>query len=862
MKKEHVFKVTTILLLVISLCGITFNFMGSQLYANGEMEVENNTNEMSLKMGGVGSSISETFPDAAMASAVANKIAAGNVNYILTDLDIVNATDWSVFPATGIRDISGIEYFVNLTKLSIVNQINLLNIVPLSSLTNLEQLNLEGSRSGGSYGELDITPIQNLTNLKELNLSLCKIDLTGLNTLSTMTQLESLNLYGGRFTSPYLSRLNTLINLKDLNLGSNFGLGAFDNINALASLPNLQTLILNNNHFTQLSDQFIKFPALITLDLSSNDIAQITSLFAIQNIKNLNLNNNNIVDISPLNTITALDSLGLAAQRNILNSISYTNPVVLQNMVKDETGDALAPIVISNEGVYEGTEVVWTKVENRVSLLVYIFSKDVTIGGVTTPFYGEVSLGIIPISNPVLSANPSIRYEVGDTPSLSAFYTAIDAKITQAGNVVVGSFSSDFMTQVDLHKAGVYSVNVSAEYLALVSNSVLVQVVVSDENSIINEANKEMIRAENFEVPLNQVENSNFVTLANAQAWNINNADIVPVALSSEKPNKVGVYPVTFSTATGTTKSVYVNVIDENTLIDDMNNEMISAHNFSVSMTDLASANFVASANAQAWNTNDGSRVEVMLENEKPNSVGDYEVVFSTAKGTTKKIQVIVYDDEKVDPETHEVLFANNVVISKQDLHNADFISLSKAEAWNVNTNEQVNLYIKTGSIIESTLGKHTLTFSTEQGTQKTIYVFVVDENSVVSNHYVLYANDFELQYNELKDLTLVSAKTLAKVSAFEIETGNNVQQQVSVDETQLELIKDTKKAGIFDLTFRVNTKQKESVMKTIQVSVNKEGETLHNPSTLDSTNVVSLVMLLLGSLVLSIVYLKKKYSK
>ncbi|WGD37297.1 leucine-rich repeat domain-containing protein [Lysinibacter sp. HNR] len=73
-------------------------------------------------------------------------------------------TELSANNGAAIKDISGLEAFTSLTKLSLGNR-SVTNLKPLASLTKLTFLELQGNQI------TDVMPLANLKNLAHLNLS-------------------------------------------------------------------------------------------------------------------------------------------------------------------------------------------------------------------------------------------------------------------------------------------------------------------------------------------------------------------------------------------------------------------------------------------------------------------------------------------------------------------------------------------------------------------------------------------------------------------------------------------------------------------------------------------------------------------
>lgn len=84
-----------------------------------------------------------------------------------------------------ISDLKGLEYCTALTELVLFENHQIIDISPLSGLTNLRELDLSGNQIS------DLTPLAKLTNLTELQLSRNQIsDLRPLAGLTNLTELD------------------------------------------------------------------------------------------------------------------------------------------------------------------------------------------------------------------------------------------------------------------------------------------------------------------------------------------------------------------------------------------------------------------------------------------------------------------------------------------------------------------------------------------------------------------------------------------------------------------------------------------------------------------------------------------------
>jgi len=161
--------------------------------------------------------------------------------------------------SNGIKDLSGIEFLVNITTLSLKNN-SISKVDPLSSLTRLTSLSLDSNNISdvGPLGTLtklttlhlhnnSITNVSSLTSLAKLNyLSLYKNSITDIDSLAGLTQLTSLYLNSNKIRD--VSPLEKLVNLKFLDLGrNNIGGQGVGHLDSLASLVLAENIHLIRN---------------------------------------------------------------------------------------------------------------------------------------------------------------------------------------------------------------------------------------------------------------------------------------------------------------------------------------------------------------------------------------------------------------------------------------------------------------------------------------------------------------------------------------------------------------------------------------------------------------------------------------
>ena len=202
----------------------------------------------------------------------------------------------------GIRNLAGLEFATNLTRLALgvevvdgrlVNSNDISNLSPLSGLTNLTWLSLSANSI------TDVSPLSGLTNLTRLWLYTNNI--TDVSPLSGLTQLELLNLRANNITDVSLSGL-TQLEILDLSANSLADV-------SLSGLTRLEILDLSANSLADVS--LSGLTNLTILWLRANNITDVSPLSGLTNLRELDLESNIITDVSPLVGLTNLRELDL-----------------------------------------------------------------------------------------------------------------------------------------------------------------------------------------------------------------------------------------------------------------------------------------------------------------------------------------------------------------------------------------------------------------------------------------------------------------------------------------------------------------------------------------------------------------------
>ncbi len=163
-------------------------------------------------------------------------------------------------------------------------------------------------------------------------------------------------------------------------------------------------------------------------------------------------------------------------------------------------------------------------------------------------------------------------------------------------------------------------------------------------------------------------------------------------------------YETMVETRAGTSITVKMKVDDVEPVCNESADESITANDFYLDISDieeeLTRAEIIARANAQAWTTSDETelisitKVEYDIKPEK----GSYDVVFSTAAGTSKTVQAMVADENKVEAtEYDEIIYAVNIYKDIDDIKESvaletDLKTWANAQAWTKDGSESLDI--------------------------------------------------------------------------------------------------------------------------------------------------------------------------
>lgn len=188
--------------------------------------------------------------------------------------------------------------------------------------------------------------------------------------------------------------------------------------------------------------------------------------------------------------------------------------------------------------------------------------------------------------------------------------------------------------------------------------SVTVNMRVIRNHDVTSEDGTEKISANNFYVDIDDVENMDdkeIIALANAQAWEVESDEYVSIAkVEYELSEEEGQYPVTFTTANGTSIECTIFVVDQPFVKNEKANEAVMAFNFIKTATEIQESQALDTdlktwANAQGWKlSNEDESVDISVDYDFDSdeiTEGVYPITFSTT-GREFKIHTTDYTEE------------------------------------------------------------------------------------------------------------------------------------------------------------------------------------------------------------------------
>lgn len=235
----------------------------------------------------------------------------------LTDLEELN------IEGSKIADLTPLHTLHNLRYLNIKNT-KVTDLTPLSDLTNLQEINMENT----NVAKLEC--LCNLSNLVKINAENTKVKSDQVLKLrlaqpkvTVIYQTEELRIWWNTLdnnwrevfrntididTNPKAEQLQAVANIEDLTVDPRT---VINNLEPLTKLLFLKKLIINDNHITDLSP-LSELQQLRELNIDGNAITDLSVLNNLKSLEVLSIENTNVIDINALEDMKELRDLNIA----------------------------------------------------------------------------------------------------------------------------------------------------------------------------------------------------------------------------------------------------------------------------------------------------------------------------------------------------------------------------------------------------------------------------------------------------------------------------------------------------------------------------------------------------------------------
>ncbi|PFI72437.1 leucine-rich repeat domain-containing protein [Bacillus cereus] len=227
----------------------------------------------------------------------------------------------------------------------------------------------------------DLVTASELMKLRKITLNSSNINnsIKNLKGIQYLTELQKLDLIGNKISD--LRPLSRLTNLQELYLTYN----RISDVSPLSELAGLRWLDVSFSYNQLDLNSFSGLTSLIWLNLSCNQIKDVSFLSRLTSLEFLYLNANKIINVSPLASLTALKHLNLNANKindlRPLSSLSKERLLAHGQFIQLNSGstkdpnplslfnqDASSPLISPRRGKFENNLITWeTSGMNRLS---------------------------------------------------------------------------------------------------------------------------------------------------------------------------------------------------------------------------------------------------------------------------------------------------------------------------------------------------------------------------------------------------------------------------------------------------------------------------------------------------------------
>ncbi|MEX1435463.1 bacterial Ig-like domain-containing protein [Enterococcus sp. C71] len=405
-----------------------------------------------------------SIPDAVLLKAIKSALSLEFVDQLteeqLTRLNVLSIQSADGY--NGLKDLTGLEYGVNLTKMDISGQPNLTTLMPVANLKQLTTLNVTDS------GIASLDGVSQLTQLEKLQLSGNHItDWSGLSELTNLKEFtyDSYNwVPGSNYT--VIEDITPFLNLKSL-ISLDLSNNAISDLSPLDGNNQLVTINLDNNLVTNITP-LTTMTALNFLSVNNNNLNNIDDLATLSGVSEIRANQNHIYDLNKIKTMFETMPMSATTSSLQLNNQTITLPTVTvvegqtvssQNPTKDINNQSMAITTISDSGTSEDNQsVIWQNITTDKNLTYQVSYTSTNEQGVPLDYSATITqpVKIVAAGQTIVNVHDSTLYTGDNWSAQDNFDNAIDKE----GKPV--DFEKIEVTgTVDTSKAGTYPVNYS-----------------------------------------------------------------------------------------------------------------------------------------------------------------------------------------------------------------------------------------------------------------------------------------------------------------------------------------------------------------------------------------------------------------
>lgn len=325
-------------------------------------------------------------------------------------------------------------------------------------------------------------------------------------------------------------------------------------------------------------------------------------------------------------------------------------------------------------------------------------------------------------------------------------------------------------------------------------------------STVIDSTNTLAIDASNFTMNLSDASSLTQALIndnahAKVSAWNMDSGiDLTSGVVADtaqlnaiKNAKEASAFPLKLSvTENGITveKTIIVFLTDRNTVVDVNNNVVLYGNNFIVPLIvapSFTSSQGIIASEVKAYDYTTGailpsSNISIDVTNiNRATTVGTVVVPCTytgNAVTATTVIASIVNEETEINQTNKEIIYATSFSINLKDVESLNATSIKDKAgliAWDIDTGVAVNNdTIQIKGEVKKAIGPNIVTFITEKGTEKSICISVVSDNTIIDldKNVAIDASDFTINQGLVSTLTSDKVIELAGATGWDLKTG------------------------------------------------------------------------------------------